>query len=142
MTKSTSDIFMSIKPENIQNIVSSAKNHIYRSYLLPPRIQHIWFYTTSPVKQIAYVARISGAKVPGEVLDDGGIGNADFNAELKVMDYGYEILVLWKLNTPVSLETAIREGYLKSAPQKYCWVPLDFLGRFPLDEQDQVFSRI
>ncbi|KAJ5488280.1 hypothetical protein N7453_011734 [Penicillium expansum] len=141
MAKSTSDIFMSIKPEHMQNIVSGSKNHEYRSYLLPSTIQHIWFYTTSPIKRIEYVARISPGKVPGEVPDDGGIGNAEFNTGLKESKYGYEILTLWRLKMPVSLEKALVEGFLKGAPQKYCWVSLDFLGRFLLDGQDLLFSR-
>ncbi|KAF4759750.1 hypothetical protein N7455_003396 [Penicillium solitum] len=141
MTKSTSDIFMSIKPEHVQNIASGSKNHEYRSYLLPSSIQHIWFYTTSPIKRIEYVARISPGKVPGEVPDDGGIGNAKFNAGLSESKFGYEILTLWRLKTPVSLEEALVEGFLKGAPQKYCWVSLDFLRRFLLDGQDLLFSR-
>ncbi|CAI7627495.1 unnamed protein product [Penicillium palitans] len=134
MTKSTSDIFMSIKPEHVQNIASGSKNHEYRSYLLPSTIRHIWFYTTSPIKRIEYVA------LPGEVPDDGGIGNAEFNTGLSESKYGYEILTLWRLKTPVSLEEALVEGFLKSAPQKYCWVSFDFLGRFLLDGQDLLFS--
>lgn len=106
MTKSTSDIFMSIKPEHVQNIALGFKNHEYRSYLLPPSIQHIWFYTTSPIKRIEYVARISLGKAPGEVPNDGGIGNAEFNVGLSESKYGYEILTLWRLKTPVSLEKA------------------------------------
>ncbi|KAJ5970333.1 uncharacterized protein N7479_000251 [Penicillium vulpinum] len=142
MTKSTTDIFMSIKPEHIQNIATGSKNHEYRSYLLPPSIQHIWFYTTSPIKQIEYVARISLGKTPGEVPDDGGIGNVEFNAGLKESKYGYEILALWRLKVSVSLEDALVKGFLKGAPQKYCWVSLDFLGRVPLDAQDLLFSRM
>ncbi|KAJ5211062.1 hypothetical protein N7491_010878 [Penicillium cf. griseofulvum] len=142
MEKSTSHIFMSIKPEHIKNTASGSKNHEYRSYLLPPTITHIWFYTTSPIKRIEYVARISPGKVPGEVPDDGGIGNAEFNGGLKRSEYGYEILMLWKLKISVSLEMALVEGVLKGAPQKYCWVSLDFLRRFMLDGQDLVFSTV
>ncbi|KAJ5274496.1 hypothetical protein N7497_005101 [Penicillium chrysogenum] len=141
MAKSTSDIFMSIKPEHMQNIASGSKNHEYRGYLLPSSIKHIWFYTTSPIQRIEYVARISPGKIPGQVPDDGGIGNAEFNAGLKESKYGYEILALWRLKMPVSLEKALAEGFLKGAPQKYCWVSLDFLGRFPLDGQDLLFSK-
>jgi predicted transcriptional regulator len=141
MAKSTSDIFMSIKPEHMQNIASGSKNHEYRGYLLPSSIKHIWFYTTSPIQRIEYMARISSGKIPGQVPDDGGIGNAEFNAGLKESKYGYEILALWRLKMPVSLEKALAEGFLKGAPQKYCWVSLDFLGRFPLDGQDLLFSK-
>jgi predicted transcriptional regulator len=142
VTKSTSDIFMSIKPEHMQNIASRSKNHEYRSYLLSSSIQHIWFYTSSPTKQIQYVARISPGKEPGEVPDDGGTGNADFNAGMKSSKYGYEILALWRLNTPVSLERAVAEGFLKGAPQKYCWVSVDFLVKYPLERQVLLFPKV
>jgi len=142
MAKSTTDIFMSIKPEHIQNIASRSKNHEYRSYLLPQSIRQIWFYTSSPVQCIEYVARISQSKRPGEVPDDGGIGNAEFNAGLKNSNYGYEILSLWKFKEPVSLKQAIKEGFLKGPPQKYCWVSLEFLEKCPLEQLDQLFSTV
>lgn len=135
------DIFMSIRPEHIHGIATSAKNHEYRRYLLPSSVRRIWFYTTAPISRIEHVARISHGKVPGEVLEDGGIGNVDFNAGKKVSKYGYEILDLWKLRQPISLKLAISEGFLKGAPQKYCWVPLALLESCPLDRQDHIISK-
>ncbi|KAJ5948171.1 hypothetical protein N7466_001186 [Penicillium verhagenii] len=141
-TKSKSDIFMSIKPEHMGNIASGAKNHEYRGYLLPSRIRRIWFYTTAPVKRLEYVARISTGKLPGEVPEDGGLGNADFNAGKKKSKYGYEIISLWVLKEPISLEKAISTTILKGAPQKYCWVPTSLIRSRPLDKQHQLFSKI
>ena len=138
MAESSSDILMSIKPEHMSNIASGAKNHEYRGYLLPRKIYRICFYTTLPIKQIAYVARISPGKNPGEVPEDGGIGNTDFNAGRKESKYGYEIIQLWLLKQPISLNKAILEGFLKGLPQKYCWVPLTLLRRYPLDEPIQL----
>lgn len=131
---------MSIKPEHMSNIASGAKNHEYRRYLLPQKIHRIWFYITHPIKQIAYVARISPGKIPGEVPEDGRIGNADFSAGRKTSKYSYEMTKLWLLKQPISLEKAILEGFLKGPPQKYCWVPLSLLRRYPLDELIQVIS--
>lgn len=131
---------MSIKPNHMGDIASGAKNHEYRLYLLSQMVRRIWFYTTVPVKQITYVARISPGKIPGEVPEDGGIGNEDFNAGRKKSKYGYEIIKLWRLKQPISLERAKQEGFLKGPPQKYCWAPLSLLRRYPLDEQVQVIS--
>ncbi|CAG8385458.1 unnamed protein product [Penicillium salamii] len=142
MSKSTTDIFMSIKPEHIQNIALRTKNHEYRSYLLPQSIQRIWFYTSSPIQSLEYVAHISHGKRPGEVPEDGGIGNAEFNIGLKKSGYGYEILTLWKLKDPITLKQAIADGFLKGPPQKYCWVPLGFLEEFPLESLTHLFSTI
>jgi predicted transcriptional regulator len=141
MEKSCRDVFMSIKPEHISNIVSGTKNHEYRSYPLPSDVSRIWFYTITPIRQIEHVAYISRGKVPGQVAEDGGIGNADFNAGMKNSNYGYEILKLWKLKQPVSLEQAIRFGFFKCAPQKYTWVPVSVLLGYPLDKQPVLFDK-
>ncbi|KAK2754394.1 hypothetical protein FQN54_007038 [Arachnomyces sp. PD_36] len=138
---SKADIFMSIKPEHINNISLRLKNHEYRRYLLPPTVRRIWFYTTAPLSRLEYVDRISHGKVPGEVQEDGGFGNADFNAGRKLSKYGYEILDLWKLNEGVSLREAVTREILKGPPQKYCWASLAFLESCPLDRQDHIFSR-
>jgi hypothetical protein len=137
---SHSDIFMSIKPEHISNIASRLKNHEYRKYRLPSSVRHIWFYTSAPISSLQYIARISNAKTPGQVPEDGGIGNEDFNAGKKESNFGYEILALWKLEPPISLQQAKVMGYLKGPPQKYCWVPRAFIETFPLGEQNSVFT--
>ncbi|WEW56706.1 hypothetical protein PRK78_002154 [Emydomyces testavorans] len=135
------DIFMSIKPEHINNIAAGTKNHEYRHYLLPSSVRRIWFYTTAPISRIDYVAHISHGKIPGEVQEDGGIGNADFNAGKKISKYGYEILDLWKLKQPISLNLAIAKGFLKGPPQKYCWVPLVLLESYSIGRQDHLISK-
>ncbi|KAI9856066.1 MAG: hypothetical protein M1813_009286 [Trichoglossum hirsutum] len=137
---SHSDIFMSIKPEHISNIAARLKNHEYRSYRLPSSVRHIWFYTSAPVSSLHYIARISSAKVPGQVPEDGGLGNEDFNAGEKVSKFGYEVLALWELEQPISLQQAKARGYLKGPPQKYCWVPQSFIRTFPLGMQNSVFT--
>ncbi|PIG89843.1 hypothetical protein AARAC_005885 [Aspergillus arachidicola] len=135
------DIFMSIKPEHMHNIATGAKNHEYRRYLLPSSVRRIWFYTSAPLSRIEHVAHISHGKVPGEVPEDGGIGNEDFNAGKKVSKYGYEILDLWKLREAISLKSAISRGFLKGAPQKYCWVPVALLESCPLHSQDHIIAK-
>jgi predicted transcriptional regulator len=130
---------MSIKPEHMDNIAARHKNHEYRRYLLPPSVRHIWFYTSAPFSAIHYVACISNGKVPGQVPEDGGIGNEDFNAGKKLSKYGYEIQELWKLEQPISLQQAKLRGYLKGPPQKYCYVPQVLLESCPLEKQNNVF---
>ncbi|KAL4877119.1 hypothetical protein BJY04DRAFT_198990 [Aspergillus karnatakaensis] len=135
------DILMSIKPEHMTNIANRTKNHEYRRYLLPSTVQRIWFYTTAPLSRLEYVARVSRGKTRGEVPEDGGLGNAEFNAGMKVSKYAYEILELWKLREVITLKGAIERGYLKGAPQKYCWAPIELLQSCPLDRQEEVFRR-
>ncbi|RAQ48412.1 hypothetical protein AFGD_008466 [Aspergillus flavus] len=123
------DIFMSIKPEHMHNIARLV-------------VRRIRFYTSAPLSRIEYVARISHGKVPGEVPENGGIVNEDFNAGEKVSKYGYEILDLWKLRDAISLKSAILKGFLNGAPQKYCWVPVALLESCPLDRQDHIISSV
>ena len=115
-------VSMSIKPEHITDIACSIKNHKYRKYLLPSSVRYIWFYTTAPISSIQRITRISHCKTPGQVLEDGGIGNEEFNLGETVSKYGYEILKLWQLPKPITLVQAKEMGYLKGPPQKCCWV--------------------
>ena len=138
---SRANIFMSIKPEHMVNIASGAKNHEYRRYLLPSSICYIWFYTSAPISAIQYVARISRGKAPGEVPEDGGLGNADFNAGKKQSKFGYEILALWKLGQPITLRQVISRGFMKGPPQKYTFVPKQVCGEWELEKQARVIER-
>ena len=138
---SRADIFMSIKPEHIAHIASGAKNHEFRRYLLPSSIRHIWFYTTAPISTIQYVARISHGKAPGTVPEDGGLGNADFNAGKKQSTFGYEILALWELAHPITLQQAKARGISKGPPQKYTFVSKQVCGQGVLETQARVIER-
>ncbi|KAI9370280.1 hypothetical protein BJX61DRAFT_100816 [Aspergillus egyptiacus] len=141
-TKTTkTDILMSIKPEHMSNIAIGRKNHEYRRYLLPATVRRVWLYTTAPVSRIEHVARVSRAKTPGQVPEDGGLGNAEFNAGRKASKYAYEILDLWKLREPMSLKGAMARGFLRRAPQKYCWAPVALVEGFPLGRQEHLLSR-
>ena len=131
---------MSIKPEHMANIASGAKNHEYRRYLLPSAISHIWFYTTAPVSAVQYVARISQGKAPGEVPEDGGVGNAEFNAGQKQSKFGYGIRALWKLGQPITLRQAMVRGFWKGPPQKYTFVSKQMCGEWELEKQTRVIE--
>lgn len=58
----------------------------------------------------------------------------------KVPKYGYEILDLWRLKQPASLDLAIAKGFLKGPPQKYCWLPQVCLRSYPLHKQVHLIS--
>jgi hypothetical protein len=137
---SRTDIVMSIKPEHINNIVSRVKNHEYRNYLLPSTVGCIWLYTSAPAQEIRYVAAIGPGKRPGEVEEDGGLGNEDFNAGRNALKFGYKILELRELQQPLSLSILKSSGYLKGPPQKYCWAPQSMIAENNLDEQKLLFT--
>lgn len=135
------DILMSVRPEHIVNIAAGRKNHEYRKYLLPAVVQRVWFYTTAPVSAVQYVAQVGGGRAPGQVPDDGGLGNADFNAGRKVSKFGYEIVRLWKLNAPLSLASARVRGILKQPPQKYQFAPRELVEAWPLRDMQALIDR-
>ncbi|KAF5854993.1 hypothetical protein ETB97_010351 [Aspergillus alliaceus] len=67
---------------------------------------------------ISYVISIPPGKVPDEIREDRGIGNADFSAGQKVSNYAYQMLDLWRLTQPIGLKLAISKRLLKGPPQK------------------------
>lgn len=136
------DIIMSIKPEHMDNIARGVKNHEYRKYLLPRSIKRIWFYTSLPESCIRYVAQVSAGREPGEVPEDGGLGNDDFNAGKKVSKYGYAIEKLWELDSPIPLSMGRNRGYLKAPPQKYNYAPKQLITDFPLQSLEVLIDRV
>ena len=98
------------------------------------------FYTTAPAQCIRYVAVVSNGKTPGQIgADDTGLGNDDFNAGRKESKYGYEIVHLYELSEPVSLQDMVKRGWAKGGPQKYQWVSQEMLNNIDLEEQKKVF---
>ncbi|TAQ87499.1 hypothetical protein B7494_g4173 [Chlorociboria aeruginascens] len=119
-----SDIFISIHPQHVANIVNRTKDHEFRAYRLPPTVVRIWIYETKPVMTLKYMAAISSAKRPGEVLNEQGLGSAEFNAKPSDTPHNaYEILALYELADPLSLSELLEKRWFKAAPQKYTKVP-------------------
>ena len=116
--KSTTDVFMSIPPEDALEIARGRKTNVYRSYPLPATVRRIWFYTTAPLQYIEYVVCIS---------QDG----AGSNTGSKQFIYGYKIRQVWMLKQPIYLHQAISRGILKAPPRKYCWATESFLDSCP-----------
>jgi hypothetical protein len=134
------DILISIKPIHMAHIVSRAKNHEFRKYLIPTSVKRMWLYTSSPTQRLQYVAVIGNGKVAGEIPDtDNHVGNQEFNFGDPESKYGYEILHLYELGQSLSLQELIEKRYLKGAPQKYQWVSEEMLNDFHLETMTMVF---
>ncbi|KAI6780396.1 E3 ubiquitin-protein ligase-like protein [Emericellopsis cladophorae] len=73
-------ITWAIKPAHMENLTSCLKNHEYPKYKLLDEVRRIWFYTTTPISAVCYIAEISCTKEPCGVPENGGIGKADLNA--------------------------------------------------------------
>ncbi|CAG9941004.1 unnamed protein product [Clonostachys rosea f. rosea IK726] len=108
-------IIISIHPKYVANIVSREKNHEFRNYLLPASVKRLWIYETSPLSSIRYIATISQGKRPGEICNPDGLENDEFDRGDLEGSAKY-------LPASYSLSDLKRKGWLKGAPQKYCFL--------------------
>jgi len=128
-----SDIFISIHPQHVANIVNRTKDHEFRNLAFPASVRRVWMYETAPKSTVKYMASIGPAKRAGccERLDENYIGNADFNAESADSNgYAYEILDFYELANPLTLADLKMKEWLKGPPSRWQWVrpvPLDEL---------------
>ncbi|KAI1304032.1 hypothetical protein F5Y03DRAFT_181108 [Xylaria venustula] len=123
-----SDIMVSLHPEHIARIVDRTKNHEFRVWKIPQQVSRIWIYVTRPESQLRYMCLFSEPKAPGELEDEEGVGNVDFNQGKMAAKFAYEILQVYELNNPVSLDEMKRKGWVAGAPQKYTYIPPAVVG--------------
>jgi predicted transcriptional regulator len=117
-----SDIMVSLHPEHIAKIIDRSKNHEFRAWKIPPQVSRIWIYITKPESQLKYMCIFGEPKAPGEVQDEKGVGNVEFNRGMKAAKFAYEILEVYELNNPVLLEEMKTKGWVNGAPQKYTYI--------------------
>ncbi|KAI2472801.1 hypothetical protein F4781DRAFT_381982 [Annulohypoxylon bovei var. microspora] len=134
-----SDIMVSLHPEPLASILDRTKDHEFRVWKIPPGVSRIWIYSTRPFSELKYMCILSPPKVPGEIEDEKGVGNAEFN-QGKQAKYAYEILQLYELNNPVSLDEMKKKGWIAAAPQKYIWVPPAVVGELTANLKCAVFG--
>ncbi|TEY38468.1 hypothetical protein BOTCAL_0489g00020 [Botryotinia calthae] len=124
----SSDVFISIYSADMENIISREKNHEFRSYSFPVTVSRIWIYQTRPLSTLTHMAVIGPPKAPGEIKNLDGLGNGEFNKGEKRSRFAYEILELYALANPMTLEELKSRQWFKAAPQKYVKVPPAVLG--------------
>ena len=93
---------------------------------------------TAPDRTLRYIATISHGKKPGEVEQEDGIGNADFNTGLKASIAAYEIKELYQLKEPLSL-AEMQKRYGAAEPQRYIYVPGKMVRNIVLEDQIRLF---
>ncbi|KAB5566860.1 hypothetical protein GE09DRAFT_995680 [Coniochaeta sp. 2T2.1] len=124
-----SDIVLSIHPEPMELIAKGQKTHEFRNYSIPNTVSRMWMYITVPIQELRYMAVIGPAKRLGEIDDDGGIGNREFNTGTSGSQYAYELLQVYQLNNAVSLAKMKEKGWAESAPQKYIYLRPAIVGQ-------------
>ncbi|KAK8065936.1 hypothetical protein PG997_012683 [Apiospora hydei] len=134
-----SDIIVSIYGEHVKRMVERTKTHEFRSWKMPESVHRVWVYITKPASELRYMFLMGPPKTRGEI-DDDGIGNAEFNAgKKKAATYAYEVLQVYELNNPVSLETMKQYGW-PTAPQKYAYVPPAIVGQLTANLRCALFD--
>lgn len=124
-----SDIIISIHPGPAEDIVNGTKNHEFRNYKIPTQVSRIWIYVTHPICELRYMAVIGPAKQPGEVDDENGLGNAEFDSGASGYKFAHELLQVYQLNNAVPLATMKENGWVGSPPQKYVYTPPAVVGQ-------------
>lgn len=135
-----SDIMVSLHPEHISRIVDRTKNHEFRAWKIPQQVSRIWIYITRPESQLRYMCLFGEPKTPGEIEDENGIGNVDFNQGKKAAKFAYEILQVYELNNPVSLDEMKKKGWVAGAPQKYTYIPPAVVGELTANLRCSLFE--
>ncbi|KAJ2986706.1 hypothetical protein NUW58_g4900 [Xylaria curta] len=135
-----SDIMVSLHPEHIARIVDRTKNHEFRAWKIPEQVSRIWVYITRPESHLKYMCIFGEPKTPGEIQDDKGIGNVDFNQGKKTAKFAYEVLQVYELNNPVSLDEMKRKGWVSGAPQKYTYIPPAVVGELTANLRCALFD--
>ena len=80
----------------------------------------------------------SNGKKPGEVEDEDGLGNSEFNQGLKESKFGFEILHLYKIRTPLPA-SELKEKYKLLPPQRFSYLPGALADAVVWDEQEMLF---
>ncbi|KAI1275604.1 hypothetical protein F5Y07DRAFT_369798 [Xylaria sp. FL0933] len=135
-----SDIMVSLHPEHISRIVDRTKNHEFRVWKIPQQVSRIWVYITRPESELRYMCLFSEPKTPGEIEDEKGLGNVEFNQGKMAAKFAYEILQVYELNNPVSLDEMKRKGWVAGAPQKYTYIPPAVVGELTANLRCALFE--
>ncbi|KAI1454457.1 hypothetical protein F4805DRAFT_439620 [Annulohypoxylon moriforme] len=136
-----SDIMVSLHPEPLARILDQTKDHEFRVWKIPPTVSRIWIYSTRPFSELKYMCLLSDPKIPGEIENEKGIGNAEFNQGKQTAKFAYEIKQVYELNNPVSLEEMKKKGWVSAAPQKYIWVPQAVVGELTANLKCALFGQ-
>jgi predicted transcriptional regulator len=138
------DAILAIDDKYMAQIVSGEKTFEFRTFRFNEQVKRIWFYTTAPVSAIKHVCEIGTLRTRGkghEPLPEGPQGNKEFNEYHKDWDrhdFAYQILAVYELEKPISLQMMKTVYGMKAAPQSLVYVPEGMRTGIALDQQKKV----
>lgn len=113
-------IYISIKPEHTQKIITGEKNYEFRKYCPKQKINVLYVYETVPTCALKYILELGDIiKYPDKITKD-GYGNSLFNKGLKKSQYAYEIKHVHVLENPIIL-SKLKTDYNFVPPQRYAY---------------------
>ncbi|OGC57642.1 hypothetical protein A3H26_02925 [candidate division WWE3 bacterium RIFCSPLOWO2_12_FULL_36_10] len=115
------EVLFSLKPKFAELIERKEKNYEFRKYTPKTLPVKIWFYVTSPVSALLYIAEVSPVIKYPTKINPNGYGNEDFNDGFKKAEYAFPIVHLYKLPLPLSLDE-LREDFGFTAPQGFAYM--------------------
>ncbi|KAI6244504.1 hypothetical protein HI914_07378 [Erysiphe necator] len=122
---SESDIFISIDPQRVKEILNRVRDHETRKYKFPPLVNRVWLYERRPICAVKYMAEISSPKFPGEITNENGVGNKEFNSRKVASSWcAYKILQMYELSDPLTLDDLKSKEWLKKAPLPLKWTKI------------------
>lgn len=112
-------VFMSIKKQPIENILSKCKNHEFRTRIPNKKIDYIIVYVPTPIKELKYILKVKNPiKTPNQIKIE-GIGNKEFNIT-KEVKYAYPIENVYELNVALKLKD-LKDKFNFTAPQSFAY---------------------
>lgn len=142
----SSDVFVSLPPDEVQAILSRLQCHVSRDCAFPASVVRLWVYETTPKSTLQYVFSIGTAKSPHDLQNAHGIGNQVVNSVDIADKYAYEIWQAYELADPMSLEALQSNHWLEVPPSRFSWVRPAVLDRlmanlmYPLFEEEVIVS--
>ncbi|KAL2115996.1 hypothetical protein VTJ04DRAFT_10251 [Mycothermus thermophilus] len=124
-----SDILVAMQPDIVAEIVDGVRIYDFRNYRFPPQVSRCWIYETDPVNEIRYMATLGPAQEPGQIADNTGKGNVEFNAGTSGFQFAHELKQVYVLNNPVPREDMPDNGLGDGPPPRYRYVPPAIVGQ-------------
>lgn len=115
------EVLFSLKPQFAELIAKKDKTHEFRKYKPKNLPVRLWFYVTSPISTLMYIADVDPVVQFPDKIPSRSYGNDDFNKGLKKSKFAFPVLHLYKIKKPLTLNQ-LRVSYNFTAPQGFAYM--------------------
>ncbi|KAI8848898.1 hypothetical protein BC829DRAFT_362268, partial [Chytridium lagenaria] len=126
------DVLIITESDQVVPLRSGSKNFIFLSYLIPQRVQRLWIMEMKPKAALHIVVQTGTVHLPGEITDNVGLGNADFNKGLTEFQYAYPVHGVYELNKPLQpIDFNISLDFVNESHWRH--IPMTIFEKHPLN---------